>query len=432
MNKTVGSVRPAHDLKVVYVPIQELQAATYNPRRWDENAKEKLAESMHRFGCVDPLIVNSAPERKNIVVGGHFRLDVAKSLGYETVPVVYVNIPEIEREKELNLRLNRSTGEWDLELLKDFDMSLLLDVGFNDTDLSSIWGDSLSVEDDNYDVQEASKSAKETSVTSGQLFALGNHRLLCADSTVLENVQRVVGNKKIQMFYTDFPYNIGLDYSHGISTKNKYGGEVNDAKTQDEYHAFLKACIENAKTVFDENAHVFSWCDQNYVGVFQDLYRELGIANKRTCLWIKNSFNMTPQTAFNKAYEPCIYGTIGKPFLNSDVTNLTEIVNRDIQPGNRTIDDIIDLFDIWLAKRVNGQDYTHPTEKPTSLHEKPLKRCTRLGDNVLDLCGGSGSTLIACEMMKRSAFLIEQSPVFTQVIINRYEELTGNKAIILN
>jgi len=101
------------------------------------------------------------------------------------------------------------------------------------------------------------------------------------------------------------------------------------------------------------------------------------------CLWIKNGFNATPQTAFNKSYEPCVYGLVGKPYL-SETKNLTEIINKEIHTGNQAIDDILDIIDIWLVKRLAGQDYSHPTEKPASLHEKPLKRCTRVGDIVLD------------------------------------------------
>lgn len=433
--KKPGLVQPkkvADDLKIVMVPIDDLHAATYNARRHDDAMEAQLSASITKFGFIDPVLVNGAPNRRNIILGGHFRIDVAKKLGYTTVPCVYVSIPNIEKEKELNLRLNRNVGEWDMELLKAFNIDLLLDIGFDDADLNDIWGDSLSTDDDNFDVEKAVADAKKTSVKAGQLYQLGNHRVLCADSTVLENVKRVVGDAKISMFYTDFPYNLNFCYQGGLTTKNKYGGDVDDNKTPDEYRKFLKTCLQNGMTVLAKDAHVFSWCDQNYVGMLQELYRELGITNKRTCLWVKNSFNMVPQCAFNKAYEPCVYGTIGKPYLNPAVTSVTEIMNRDIQPGNRTLDDIVDLFDIWLAKRVNGQDYTHPTEKPTSLAEKPLRRCTKIGDCVLDLTAGSGSLMTACDQMKRKAFMIEQSPVFTQVILDRYEALTGEKAKLID
>lgn len=433
MKKTAGSVYPKNgDIHIVQVPIGDLRAAEYNPRRHDNVMEEQLRESITKFGFIDPILVNGAPKRKNVILGGHFRVDVARKLGYETIPCVYVNITDIDKEKELNVRLNRNTGEWDWELLKAFDIDLLLDVGFDDADLNDIWGDSLSTEDDHFDAEKAVAEAKATEVKCGQMYQLGEHRVLCADSILVENVKRIVGKERVAMFYTDFPYNISLDYGSGISTKGKYKGEVNDAKSPEEYRAFLKTCLENAKAVLAPDAHVFSWCDQNYVGMLQDLYRELGIVNKRTCLWVKNNFNMTPQVAFQKGYEPCVYGVIGKPFLHDSVMNLTEILNREVQAGNRTIDDIVDLFDIWLAKRVNGQDYTHPTEKPATLHEKPLRRCTRIGDYILDICAGSGSLMASCEFMKRRALMIEQSPVFTQVIIDRYEKLTGGKARLIN
>jgi DNA modification methylase len=111
---------------------------------------------------------------------------------------------------------------------------------------------------------------------------------------------------------------------------------------------------------------------------------------------------------------------------------MAEILNKDIGIGNATIDDVTDMIDIWLAKRDAGVDYQHPTQKPITLHERPLNRCTKIGDNVLDLCGGSGSTLLACEQLKRNAFLVEMNPVFCQVIINRYENFSGNKAVKLN
>src|SRR3989344_2698131 len=163
--------------------------------------------------------------------------------------------------------------------------------------------------------------------------------------------------------------------------------------------------------------------------MLQSLYAELGIKYKRTALWIKNGINPTPQVAFSKLYEPCVYGTLGKPYLPPKHSKLGEILNRDIGLGNATINDILDMVDIWLAKRIAGDDYEHPTQKPLALHERPLTRCSKIGDNVLDLFGGSGSTLLACEQLKRKAFLVEKNPIFCQLIVNRYEQFSGNKAV---
>jgi len=419
------------DIKIQYVPITSLKSAEYNPRSWDDSAKEKLKASIKQHGFCDPVIVNSSLERKNIIVGGHFSTECAKELGFTEVPVVYVELT-LEQEKALNLRLNRVSGSWDFELLKEFDIDLLLDVGFDDTDLSNIWDDILSIEDDDFDVEGAVDEIKEPTTKLGDHYQLGNHRLHCADSTDLESVKRLVGDQKIDMVFCDPVYNIGFSYKDGLTTKGKYGGKANDTKSDEDYRNFIKASMENALSVAKPDAHVFYWCDQKYIGLMQSLYAELGVANKRVCMWIKNNFNMTPHIAFNKAYEPCVYGTIGSPYLNPDVTNIHEIVNKEVASGNRCLSDIIDLFDIWLAKRDNGNEYEHPTQKPLTLCEKPLRRCTKPGDNVLDSFGGGGSVLLSCEQMKRKAFLIDIDPIFCDVIIRRFEEMTGIKAIKIN
>ena len=417
-------------LRIVQVPITDLKPSTYNPRKISDKDFADLLESLRRYKMVDPLIVNGLPERKNIIIGGHQRYRAAKELGYKTLPVVYIELDEA-RERELNLRLNRNTGEWDYELLKQFDFDLLLDVGFDDSDLGDIWDDALETDDDEFDEEKALKKAAETTIQPGDLFQLGKHRLVCGDSSDAVVIKRLVGDSKPTMFYSDPPFNIGLDYNRGVGLKSGYGGSTKDNKSVAEYHSFLASVLAAALPVLGDNAHVFLYCDQNYIGLVQALMAEHGLKNRRVCLWIKNGFNVVPQVAFNKAYEPCVYATKGTPYLSGKNKNLIEILNKDIAAGNRTADDIVDLFDIWLARREAGQDYQHPTQKPVTLHEKPLKRCTKVGDTVLDIFGGSGSTLIACEQMKRTALLCEIEPVFCQVIIDRYETLTGDKAVQL-
>lgn len=240
----------------------------------------------------------------------------------------------------------------------------------------------------------------------------------------------MAGDLKPSVLYVDPVFNIGLSYNKGVGGKATYGGKTDDRKSEAQYREFLGSLIANALAVMTEDAHAFMYCDQNYVGLIQGLMAEHGLTNRRVCLWIKNGFNATPGVAFNKAYEPVVYATRNKPYL-SDIHNLTEILNKEVSSGNRAHDDIIDLFDIWLARRDPGQDYQHPTQKPLTLHEKPLKRCTKVGDVVLDICGGSGSTLLSCEQLKRVALLSEIDPVFCQVIINRFEAATGQKAVKL-
>ena len=419
-------------LRITFVKVDSLKAPEYNPRKWDEAAAQHLEESVNEYGMVDPIIVNSAPKRINIVIGGNFRLATARKLKLKEVPVVYVNIPNIEKEKELNLRLNRNTGEWDYELLKEFDLDLLLNVGFDDGDLSNIWDDNLETEQDDFDLEKAVAEIKEPKVKLGDLYELGSHHLICGDSTDPATVKKLVGKEKIDMIACDPVYNIGYDYDSGLGKNGKYGGTANDKKTETEYRNFLKATMENALAVSENDCHVFYWCDQRYIGTLQSIYAELGLDSKRVCLWIKNNQNVTPQIAFNKAYEPCVYATRGKPYISSQVTNLNEIINKETGTGNRLPEDILDLFDIWLAKRLPTTEYLHPTQKPVTLNEKPLRRCTKPGDAVLDLFGGSGSVLIACEQMKRRCFMAELDPVFCEVIIKRYESLSGKSAKLIS
>lgn len=402
-----------------------------NPRTLSDKQRRDLEASITKFNLVEIPAINT----DNTVIAGHARLKIMQALnrGQEEIEVRVPNrlLSKSEFEEYL-LRSNRNTGSWDYELLKSFDTSFLLDIGFDDGDLSDIWDDVLELEDDDFNEEKAVKEAEKTDIKVGDMFALGNHRLICGDSTDKEVVARLMGEQKIQTVYCDPPYNISLDYNKGVGGNANYGGTVDDKKTNGEFRIFLKSVMQSALSVSEKDAHHFWYCDQKYVGMLQNLYEELGISYKRTALWVKNGINPTPKIAFNKCYEPCVYGITGKPYLSDKHKKFHEILNPEVGTGNATADDINDMIDIWLAKRVAGDAYEHPTQKPITLHERPLSRCTKIGHNVLDLFGGSGSTLLACEQMKRNSFLVEMNPVFCQVIINRYEKFTGTKAISLN
>jgi DNA modification methylase len=420
-------------MKIEQVQISELRPAVYNPRKWDEKIISDMTESITRFGLCDPLIVNGTPARKNILIGGHLRLKVATNLGFTEVPVVYLDIPEIEREQELNLRLNKNLGNWDEELLKAFDTGLLLEVGFTPDDLNSFFDDVLTVTDDEFNVNEELEKIVTPLTKPGDLYELGEHRLLCGNSLDPNDVAKLMANFKADMIYSDPPYNIGLDYRNGIGTKGKYTDEklVNDSKTKDDYETFIKTSIKNALAVSKYDVHVFYWCDERYVWLLQKLYEEHSVTNRRLCLWVKNNFAPTPQIAFNKVIELCVYGTRGSPPLNPNIKNLSEILNSDVHSIGM-YDDLMSIVQLWLVRRDNTADYEHPTQKPITLNEKPIKRCSVPGEIILDLFGGSGSTLIAAEQLKRRAFLVELDPTFCDVIIKRYEHLTGNHAKKIN
>lgn len=407
--------------------VDDLVPHSKNPRTLSAKQRKDLETSITKFNLVEIPAINT----DRTILAGHARLKIMQALGrgQEEIDVRVPNRPLTAKEcEEYLLRSNRNTGSWDYELLKAFDTEFLLDIGFDDTDLSSIWDDVLEIDDDDFKEEDELEKAKDTDIKPGDCFALGNHSLLCGDSTDEAIVKQFVGETTIDLVYCDPPYNIALDYDKGIGGKSHYGGDVDDKKTDVEYRAFLLKTMTAALAVSAKDSHQFWYCDQKYVGMLQSLYEEVGIKYKRTCLWVKSGISPTPQVAFSKLYEPCVYGTRGKPYLSPKHTKFAEILNKDIGIGNATIDDITDMLDIWLAKRVAGSDYEHPTQKPVTLHERPLKRCSKVGDAVLDLFGGSGSTLLACEQLKRKAFLVEKNPLFCQLIINRYEKFTGDKA----
>lgn len=404
--------------------VSDLIPADYNPRKLSEKARADLTASIKEFSEVEPVVINT----DNKLIGGHQRVSIYADLQIEEIDV---RVPSrnltIEEEMRLNIRLNKNTGEWDTDKLSDFTSDMLSDVGFKSEELSDIF-DSVSISNDKYDEKKAKEEAKTTSIKRGDIYILGSHKLMCGDSRNEEDVKKMMDGEKADCIYSDPPYNIKLNYSSGFGNKEKYQGKYDDDKTDIDYRVFLYETISNARKNSKEDAHFFYWCDERYIGMIQSIYQDILIVNRRVCMWVKNNQNPTPQVAFNKVYEPCVYGTVGKPFLNQNYQAFHEILNKEIGTGNQASTELLDLLNMWIVSRETTTDYEHPTQKPITLHEKPLKRCTAPGNMVLDLFGGSGSTLMACEQLNRKARLVEIDPIFCQVIINRWEKLTGNKA----
>ncbi len=402
-----------------------------NPRRISPEQIENLKKSLKKFDLVEIPAIDT----NNKVIAGHQRLMVLQLLGRGD-EMIDVRIPNRKlTEKEFNQYLlisNRVGGEWEWEKLKEFDIEMLMNTGFDDSDLSNIWDDVLETEDDNFDVEREIEKIKSTNIKIGNMFKLGQHVLLCHDATNPDAVKTLMGKTRANMINTDVPFNIGLSYQSGIGNRKNYGGKTNDKKTDEEYRMFLKNIIENGLSVAHQDCHIFIWSDEKNIGVLQELYKETGIDQKRLCIWVKNNQNPTPQIAFNKVAEFCLYGTRKKPYLFNRIKNLNEIMNKEITTGNRLVDDIADLFNIWIVKRLPGNQYQHPAQKPVTLYEKALRRCSKPGDVILDLCAGSGSLMIACEQLKRVAYLVEIEPIFCQLIVNRYEQLSKTKVKKIN
>jgi len=418
-------------IKIVYVPINKIKPYPGNPRRWTDSQKNQVKQSLKRCGFADPIILSGAKRNFNTIVGGNLRAVAARELKMEYVPAVYITLSEA-RERELVIRLNKNTGSWDYDLLQqNYDYKMLLEWGFDDTDLTHLWDDALSVEEDEFDVEKELEKIKKPKTKLGNLHKLGSHFLICGDATDRAVVDRLVQKKQMDMAYIDTPFNISLNYDSGLGQTKHYGGKTNDRKSPEEYEKFLRAIYGNAIAVGKKDLHVFGWNDETNVGLMQRIFADLGLKNRRTCLWIKGAANVVPGVAFGKCYEACVYATCGRPYLSDAHQNFHEILNREVGSGNRAIDDILDVLNIWLERRIPGNEYEHATQKPVALAERPLKRCTRPGDAVLDLTGGSGTTLISCEQLKRRCFMAEIEPIFCDLTIRRFEALTGIKASLI-
>ena len=399
-----------------------------SPRKISKEQMELLKRSLEAYNLVEiPAI-----DLDGTILAGHQRIKVLQVLG-RGGEAIDVRVPNrkltVEEAEGYLLGSNAIHADWDLNLLKDFDVALLVDLGFDQKVLDDIWNKKLA--NDTFDVEEELKKIKEPTTKLGDIILLGSNKLICGDSLRLETLQKLFGDERASMIMSDPLYNISLDYNKGIGGAQQYGGTVTDSKTDAEYKEFLKKSMEAALAITKDDAHVFYWSDQTYIWLIQTLYRESGITNKRVAIWLKNSQNPTPGVAFNKCYEPCTYGVRGKPYVVKGVNNLNEVMNPEMTTGNNLLQEALDYIDIWATKRLAGNQYEHSTMKPPEVYEKAIRRCTKMGEIILDSFSGSGSTLIAGEKLKRRVYAVEIEPVFCDLTIRRYEALTGNKARIV-
>ncbi len=398
-------------------------------KRWKDNPRditnagfEKLKGRIRQRGFHSSIVVDI----DNTILSGNMRWRALNALGIKKVNILRPNRKLTNEErKKIALESNLNDGEWNMEALKSFNLELLTDVGFDQMKLVEFWDKDAKVANEPFDLEKEIKIAQKTDIKRGNMYQLGRHKLICADATDPNTVIKLMNGVKVDLINQDPPFNIGLSYDKGVGGKksNKnYGGGTNDNMSDEGYKDFIKKMIRNALSVSKKDCHVAYWADERFVWIFQTLYKELGIASKRLLIWVKNNASPTPRTAFNKATEYIIYGTTGSPYLSPNVQNANEIINFDTTTGNDLLEE---LSNVILQKRLPSNQYSHPTQKDPQVHSKILKRCTKIGDAVLDLTAGSGSIMSACEQLGRVAYMCDYEPVFCQVILNRYKKMTG-------
>lgn len=407
--------------------INDLIPQEVNPRIITDKQMSDLKRSLKKYNLVEiPAI-----DLNGKILAGHQRIKALQLLGRGN-ELIDVRVPNRkltdDESKQYLIASNALGGDWDFEALKSFDLDILLDSGFDQIQLAKFWDEEVEVKPDQFDLDKELKKIKTPKTKLGDIITLGNHKVICGDSTKQETLNRLLGSERVSMIYSDPVYNLEIDYDGGIGGKQDYGGNVNDKRTFEEYKNFIHDSLKAALEVSYPSTHVFYYCDQIYIGVIQDIYRSLGISNKRVCLWLKNNQNPVPKVAFNKVYEPAVYGIRGKPYLAEAVTDLNEVMNKEMGTGNELITQVNEFIDVWTAKRLPSKEYEHATSKPVTLHEKAIKRCTMPGEIILDSFLGSGSTLLAGHQLGRKVYGCELEPRFCDLIIKRFEAFTGIKA----
>lgn len=409
--------------------VDDLIPQEINPRKISDKQMLDLKRSLKKFNLVEIPAVDF----DGTILAGHQRIKALQLLGREK-ELIDIRVPNrklTEQEvKEYLIGSNKLGGDWDYDLLKSFDLEVLSFAGFDEIEIANFWDEKNQTKEDSFDVEKELKKIKIPKTKLGDIIHLGKNKIICADATDPKNLARLFENERASMIYSDPVYNISIDYDGGIGGKKDYGGNVNDTRTFEEYKLFIKDSLSAALSVSNPNTHVFYYCDQIYIGLVQDVYRMLGVANKRVCLWLKNSQNPVPKVFCNKAYEPAVYGTFGRPYLAESITKLNEVLNQEFTTGNDLVAQVDDFIEIWTAKRLSAKDYQHATSKPITLHEKAIKRCTKPNDIILDSFLGSGSTILAGQQLGRRVYGCELEPRFCDLIANRFEALTGIKPII--
>lgn len=396
-------------MEIKKIKIEEIIPYENNVKEHPKEQIEQIKNSIREFGNNDPIAI----DENNVIIEGHGRLIALQELGYKEADcIVLTGLTEEQKNayRIVHNQLTMNTG-FDEELLKEelkkisFDLT---DFGLTEEMLEAL-EKRKEVEDDDFDIDEALDEIEEPKTKLGDLYKLGNHYLLCGDSTNEKEVEKLLQGKKTNMVFTDPPYLMNFTGNvHADGTKSfnaKFGAIKNDNMTREEGDIFV--------------LNMFKIIQKYNVGAYYVCFYRLGLdyifraldklknEYKALIIWDKGNHTLSNSDYMSK-YEPIVYGWFNEHNFYGDRSN----------------------FDIWNIQRTLKNDL-HPTMKPIELVAKAVQNSTRKNEYVLDLFGGSGSTLIACEQLERKCFIMEIEPKYCDVIIKRWETLTGQKAELI-
>ena len=437
--------------------LTELKPAAYNPRKAlkpGDVEYEKLAASIERHGYIDPIVINE----DGTIIGGHQRRTVMMDLGYEEAEVIIVSLPDKNDEIAANIALNQISGEFE----KDALMGLLIQLesagydtmaaGFDTNDLAELFAEvdlTQEANDDHYDVDKALEEAEGTEPVTkyGDIWQLGEHRLMCGDAADFSDIGILMAGSEADLILTDPPYNVdyeakdkALERSYRRNTTRTTNEILNDKMDEDDFYNFLFRIFSNYCDVAREGAAVYVFHADIEGLTFRQAFDAAGFKLAEVLIWEKNQFVIGRQD-YHWRHEPILYGWKegAAHYFIDDRSQDTVFIEDDIDFKAMKKDDLVAYIErireafmartsVQFEKKPARSDM-HPTMKPVALVGRLMANSSRRGDIVADFFGGSGTTLIAAEQLGRVAYLMEISPKYCDVIIKRWEEYTGRKAI---
>jgi DNA modification methylase len=376
-------------MKITNIKINEIKLNPNNPRLIKDDKFAKLVQSIKDFPemlNIRPIVVND----DMVILGGNMRFKACKEAGLKEVPIIKASGLSEEKQREFLIKDNISGGEWDWGLLQEWDNAELEDWGL---DIPKEFVTQLEAEEDEFDVPEG---GIETDIVLGDLFEIGEHRLLCGDSTQTDTFEKLMKGEMADMVVTDPPYNVAYEGK----TKDALTIE-NDSMGNDDFYKFLYDFYTALTTAVKKGGAIYVWHASSEIINFGKAMVDAGWLLKQQLIWVKNTMVMGRQD-YQWKHEPCLYG-----WLKGDSHKWY---------SDRKQTTVIE----WDKPSRNGE---HPTMKPIGLFAYQIENSSKKGDIVIDAFGGSGTTMVACEQLNRKARIIEFDPKYCQVIIDRMIKL---------
>lgn len=416
-------------MDIIMRKVSELIPYDKNTKKHDQKQIENVANSIKRFGWQQPIVI----DEHDVVVIGHCRLLAAKKLKQKEVPCTVASGLTEQEIRELRIADNKTNeSPWDMEIL-DIELPDLDFDGFDfEFDVQNGGAETMeNIVEDNFDPTPPDEPKSKR----GDIYQLGRHRLMCGDSTSIDDVEALACGVAMDLVVTDPPYNMGYEGA-GKSRDRKSKRILNDKMPEEDFRNFLRSVYYNYFSCMAEGASIYVFYKELGTGVFITEMNESGLTYKQELVWVKNQI-VLGGSKYQSMYEPFLMGCKGKIAIWNGKRKQRSVIESidlmDEETLRSTIRELLDeeTTDV-IRENKNLINDLHPTMKPVRLLARLIFNSSNPGSNVMDLFGGSGSTLMAAEQTGRNAYLMELDPKYVDVIIDRWEQFTGQKAVLVN